>query len=128
MLDGISCKLDIWIVVLKSRSIKPILSLVLFMIIVNFNVKGRLLICTSYDSGLPYSMKRQTVWKWDVCYQIFFCLLKQLSWQQEIRWVQISINIFRITNYLGKKSPFDKTSLKTLETYVIHHYKSIHLT
>lgn len=33
----------------KSRSIKPILSLVSFMIIVNFNVKGRLLICTSYD-------------------------------------------------------------------------------
>lgn len=49
LLDGTFCKLDIWIVVLKSRSIKPILSLVSFMIIVNFNVKGRLLICTSYD-------------------------------------------------------------------------------
>lgn len=49
LLDGTFCKLDIWIVVLKSRSIKPILSLVSFMIIVIFNVKGRLLICTSYD-------------------------------------------------------------------------------
>lgn len=69
-------------------------------------------------------MKRQTVWKWDVCYQIFFCLLKHLSWQQVIRWVQISINIFKITNYLREKSPFDKTSLKT-GTGDLNHYRCV---
>lgn len=69
-------------------------------------------------------MKRQTVWKWAVCYQMFFCLLKHLSWQQVIRWVQISINIFKITNHLGEKSPFDKTSLKT-GTGDLNHYRCV---
>lgn len=55
---------------------------------------------------------------------MFFCLLKHLSWQQEIRWVQISINIFKITNYLGEKSPFDKTSLKT-GTGDLNHYRCV---
>lgn len=54
----------------------------------------------------------------------FFGLLKHLSWQQEIRWVQISINIFKITNYLGEKSPFDKTSLKT-GTADLNHYRCV---